>query len=82
VCDDQTENIYTIAGVKDGNAMVIITHYSDNDNAESKTVEVDLDAKECEVYYLDNEHDPELPYSVESLRFDMKVNTAIMIKER
>ena len=54
-CDKDPENIYTLAGVdKDGKATCIITHYSENDDAEAKDVFVDFgrDGK-YEVYLLE-----------------------------
>ena len=59
--ENKIENIYSLCGVdKDGKALCIITHYSDDDNAETKEIKIDFGRKgKYEIYSLDSEHDGE-----------------------
>ena len=81
--DKAHKDIYTLCGVDaNGKALAIITHYSDNDKAHAKNVEIDfLEKGKYKVYYLDNEHDPETPIKTDKLNFKMDVNTCVLIKE-
>lgn len=77
------ENVYTLCGVNEKNkALAIITYFSDDDNAEDKQISIDFgESGKYEVFYLDNEHDPEQGYLTENLTFNMKVHNCILIKE-
>jgi len=82
-CDKQPENIYTLCGVdKEGKALCVVTHYSEDDDAEEKEIKIDFGIKsEYEVYLLDAEHDAELIKTTDDLTFTMKVHSCIMIKQ-
>lgn len=81
-CEEEPENIYTLAGVdKDGKVMCIVTHYSENDDAEAKEVFVDFGkAGKYEVYLLDEDHTAE-KIDAKELKFNMKVHSCVLIKE-
>lgn len=76
------ENIHTLCGVdQDGKALAVIAHYHAED-AEPKTVKVDLSRHgKYEVYLLDEEHDGELVMTTEDLTFELKNLSAVLIKE-
>ena len=82
--ENDIENIYSLCGVDaDGKAMAIVTHYSENDDAQSKTVSLDFGREgQYEIYLLDAEHDGELIKTTAQLTFDMKVHSAVLIKEK
>ena len=82
-CSKQPENIYTLCGVdKEGKALCVVTHYSEDDDAEEKEIKIDFGIKsEYEVYLLDAEHDAELIKTTDDLTFTMKVHSCIMIKQ-
>lgn len=82
-CESEPKNIYSICGVdKDGKILSIITHYSDDDNADPKEIKVDFakDGK-YEIYLLDKEHDGTLVKTTENLTFTIDVHSCILIKE-
>lgn len=83
-CETKVDNIYTLCGIgKDNKTLTVITHYSDNDEAEPQSFNVDFGRSgDYEVYLLDNEHDAELIKQTSDLTFTLKVNTAILIKEK
>ena len=83
-CETKLDNIYTLCGIgKDNKTLTVITHYSDNDEAEPQSFKVDFGRTgDYEVYLLDNEHDAELIKQTSDLSFTLKVNTAILIKEK
>jgi len=81
--ENKIENIYSLCGVdKDGKALCVITHYSDDDNTEAKEVKVDFGRKgNFEVYLLDSEHDGELIKTTDELNFVLSNHTCILLKE-
>lgn len=80
----EPENIYSLCGVdKDGKVTLMLTYYTDDDNAENKSVAVDLPKdREYEVYLLDNDHSGKESVIMTDLEFDMPVYSCILIKER
>ena len=82
--ENSIENIYSLCGVDtNGKVLSVITYYSDNDNAENKTVSVDFGKKgEYEIYLLDDEHNGELIKTTNELKFDLKIQSAVLIKEK
>ena len=83
-CETSAENIYTLCGIdKNGKASVSVTYYADSEPLPDKEISVDIGRNgEFEVYYIDDEHDPEKAYPIDSLTFTLKHNTAILIKEK
>jgi len=81
--ENHIENIYSLCGVsKDEKIIAVITHYTDNDEAENKQISVDFSKKgRYEIYLLDEENSGTLVAVTDDLTFDMKANTAVMIKE-
>ncbi len=79
----EIENIRSLCGVdKDGKVLSVVTYFSDDDAAENKTVSVDFGKKgKYEIYLLDETHDGTLIATTEDLTFDMKVQSAVLIKE-
>lgn len=77
------ENIYSLCGVdSDGAAIAIITHYSDDDNADNRTVKVDFGRDgEYEVYLVDSEHSGELVAVTSDLVLDLPVHSMALIKQ-
>lgn len=81
-CETNVENIHTLCGVDDAKVLIVITNYSDDDNAGEKTLKIDYDKKgKFEVYLLDEEHDSDLVKTTEELEATMKNNSCVMIKE-
>ncbi len=80
---NKIENIYSLCGVDEkGKVLSILGHYSDDDNAENKTVSLAFGKKgKYEIYLLDDTHDGTLVATTEDLTFDMKVQSAVLIKE-
>ena len=81
--ESKPDGIYTLCGVdKEGKATAIVCHYSDNDEAESKSVCVDFGRPgKYEIYLLDKDHDAELVATTQELTFELQVQSAILIKE-
>lgn len=81
--DNKIENIYSLCGVdENGKATAIVTHYSENDDTESKTVSVDFGKDGTyEIYLLDKTHNAELIKTTNRLEFDMEIFSSVMIKE-
>lgn len=77
------KDIYTLCGVDSSNkTLTVITYYTDNANAEDKTVNIDFSKNgKYEIYLPHNEHDAELIKITDELIFDIKVNTSLLIKE-
>ena len=69
--DNRIDDIYSLCGVSpDGKVLSVITHYSDDDTAESKTLSIDFGkCGSYEVYLLDAEHDGELVQATDKLIF-------------
>ena len=81
--ENEIEDIYTLCGVSgEGKVLATLTYYSDDDDAENKKIKLDLgrDGK-YEIYLLDEEHDASLVGVTDTLEFDMKVQSALLIKE-
>ena len=81
--DNSVENVYALCGVGENDkAMAVITYYSDDDTLENKKVSVNFGRTgKYEIYLLDNEHDAEFVGVTDTLEFDMKLHSAILIKE-
>ena len=81
--ESKPDGIYTLCGVdKAGKTAAIVCHYSDNDEAESKSVCVDFGRPgNYEIYLLDKDHDAELVATTQELTFELQVQGAILIKE-
>ena len=83
-CENQPENIYTLAGVdKNGKALATVTYYTEEDDtAKDKEVAVDFGKEgEYEIYLLDADHDGELISTTKDLTFTLKPCSFILIKE-
>lgn len=82
-CKTEIEDIYTLCGVDSSNkTLTVITYYTDNDNAEDKTVNVNFSKKgKYEIYLLDGENNAELIRITDDLIFNMKPNTCVLVKE-
>lgn len=80
---NKIENIYSLCGVDEkGKVLAVLGHYSDDDNAANKQVFVDFGKKgKYEIYLLDDTHDGTLIATTEELTFDLKVQSAVLIKE-
>ena len=83
VAENKVEDIYTLCGVSpEGKLMAVITHYTDDDYAMSKSISIDFGRPgKYEIYLLDEEHDGELYGTTRDLDFEMKRNSVILIKE-
>ncbi len=81
--ENSIDNIYSLCGIApDGKVLSVITHYSDDDTAGSRTVSIDFGkTSRYEVYLLDAEHDGELLKTTDTLEFELKNQSAILIKE-
>lgn len=81
--ENKIENIYSLCGVnKDGKILAVVTYYSDDDNAESKDVELDFGKEgKYEIYLLDREHDGEFIGVTDNLKFSMSIHSSVLIKE-
>ena len=81
---NEIENVYSLCGVdEDGKVLAIVTHYSDNDDVANKEISIDFGKEgEYEIYLLDEEHNGELVATTDKLEFDMKLHSAILIKEK
>lgn len=80
---NKIENIYSLCGVDaDGKILSVITHYTDDDTAENKNVNIDFGKKgNYEIYLLDAEHNGEYIKTTNVLEFDMPNCSAVLIKE-
>ncbi len=81
-CDDP--DLYTLCGVdEDGKVMSVVTYYTDDDEALSKSVCLDFGKEgEYEVYLLDKDHDGELVEVTGELSFDMLPNSCVLVREK
>ncbi len=81
--ENTVDDIYTLCGVDDdGKVLAVVTHYSDDDNADDKTISIDFGKDgNYEIYLLDEEHTNELVSTTNNLTFTMKNQTCILIKE-
>lgn len=82
-CDTDVENVYTLCGIdKDDKLLCVITYYSNNDDMEAKSIQVDFGRSgKYEIYLLDNENDAALIDMTEELTLRLEVNSCVMIKE-
>ena len=80
---ERPENVYTLCGVdKDGKAMAIVTHYSENDDTPAIDVNVDFGKQgKYEIYRVDKEYTGEKIGETEDLTFNLPVHSFILIKE-
>ena len=81
--ENNIENIYSLCGIDENDKILsVITYYSDDDTLENKKVSVDFGRKgKYEIYLLDDAHDAEFIGVTDTLEFDMKLHSAILIKE-
>ena len=82
-CENKCSDLYSLCGCdKCGKILSVITYYSDDDNAPDKEVAVDFgkDGK-YEIYLLDKDHDGELMGTTSELKFDLKADSCVLIKE-
>ncbi len=82
-CVNEPENIYTLCGVdKNDKTLTTVTYYTDDDNAPSKKVTIELKTGATyEVYLVDKDHDGELIATTDTLTFDLAVHSMLLIKE-
>lgn len=82
-CENEPENIYTLCGIgSDGKITLVVTYYTDDDEADDKEIKIDFSKKgNYEIYLLDNEHDAQSIETTEDLSFKMQANSCILIKE-
>ena len=76
-------NIYSLCGVDDsGKVLAVITYYSDRNDLENQKLSLNFGKEsKYEIYLLDDEHDGECVGVTEKLEFDMKLHSAVLIKE-
>ena len=81
--ENRLANIYSLCGMDaEGKVMAILTHYSDDDNADAKSVALDFGRNgRYEVYLLDETHDGELIQTTDQLEFCMTNQSVLLIKE-
>jgi hypothetical protein len=81
--ENSADNIYSLCGVdKNGKVLAVITHYTENDYAENKQINIDFGKTgKYEIYLLDDQKTNELVGVTDDLCFDMKANSCILIKE-
>ena len=77
------ENIHSLCGVDtNGKVTAIITHYSENDETENKTVSVDFGKKGTyEVYLLDKSHNAEFIGTTDKLELELPLFAIVLIIE-
>ena len=77
------EDIYSLCGVdKDGKVLSVVCHYTIEDDAQNKKVNLDFGKDgNYEIYLLDSDHDGELIKTTNCLEFDLKPCSAVLIKE-
>ena len=77
------DNIYSLCGVDDsGKVLAVITYYSDRNDLENQKLSLNFGKEsKYEIYLLDDEHDGECVEVTEKLEFDMKLHSAVLIKE-
>ena len=81
--EEKIENIYSLCGVdEEGKTLTVITYYTDKENEPSKNIFLDFGREgEYEIYLLDEDTDGIYTETKKELRFTMKPNSCIMIKE-
>lgn len=84
-CQTAIDDIYSLCACDENDSvMSVITYYTDDDNADDKTFEVDFGKENCkfEIYLLDEEKSNELVSNASGkITLTMKRNTCVMIKE-
>lgn len=82
-CDENPENIYSLCGVdKDGKAMAVVTHYSENDDTKAKTVKLDFGKKaKYEIYLVDKNHSGELVKVTGNLKLKLDCHSIAFVRE-
>ncbi len=82
-CTERPENVYTLCGVdKDGKAVAIVTHYSENDDTPAIDISVDFGKESTyEIYRVDKDTNGELVATTSDLEFNLPVHSFILIKE-
>ena len=89
-CEYKKDDIYTCAATDGKNGAVMLTYYSENDDSEMKTVELEIQGNakksKAEVYLLDENNDLKLVsyhyFTTDrfALILDMKIHNSYMIK--
>lgn len=81
---NKIDDIYSLCGVdKKGKITAIITHYSDNDEVNSKYIEINFGKNSLyEVYLLDETNDETLISTTSDLKFSLKANSCLLIVEK
>ncbi len=81
--DNKIENIYSLCGVDvNGKSTSIITHYSENDDTQTKKISLDFGKEGTyEIYLLDKSHNTELMKTTDKIELDMDLFTMVIIKE-
>ena len=81
--ESEPENIYSLCGVdENGKVLAVITHYTDDDVSDSKSIKIDFGKEgKYEIYLLDEENTNTHIGTPDDLTFDMKPNSCILIKE-
>jgi len=81
---NEIDGIYSLCSVdKNGKSLTMLTYYSDEDNAPSRQIKLELGkTAEYEVYVVDGEHDGECIGTLTELQFDLAVHTCLLIKEK
>ena len=80
---NSVDDIYTLCGVSEDNKVkAVVTYYTEEDNMPEKSVELDFGkAAEYEVYALNDEQTNEIIGTVSELKFSLKPNSCLFIKE-
>lgn len=83
-CKTEIKDVYTVCGVdKNGKTLTVVTYYNDNENAESKDIEIDFGrGGKYEIYLLDKEHDAQSMGVCDELKFKMNVNSCVLVEEK
>jgi len=83
LCTQRPENVYTLCGVdKDGKAMAVVTHYSEDDETPAIDISVDFGKEgKYEIYRVDKECNGELVETASELNFNLPVHSFVLIKE-
>ena len=89
-CEYHKDDVYTCAATDGKDGAVMLTYYSENDEAEAKTVELEIQGiakkSKAEVYLLDENNDLKLVsyqyFTTDkfALILDMKIHSSYMIK--
>lgn len=81
---NKIDDVYSLCGVdKNGKITAIITHYSDNDEAKSKNIEINFGKNSLyDIYLLDENNDETLIATTSDLKFKLNVNSCLLIVEK